>query len=883
MTLPIEILGEGLSDRYRLEGQVGAGGMATVYLAHDLRHDRKVAIKVLHPELAAVIGAERFLAEIRTTANLQHPHILPLFDSGAIAAAGTRDARLLFYVMPFIEGESLRQRLTRERQLPVADAVRIASEVASALDYAHRKGIVHRDIKPENVLLHDGSALVADFGIALAVTAAGGGRLTQTGLSLGTPAYMSPEQAMGEREIGPRSDVYALGAVTYEMLSGEPPFTGPTSQAIVARTLTEQPRPLRSERKSIPPAVEATVLRALEKLPADRQGTAKEFAEGLAGQGAVASGAAATEAMPVRALRKPRAWLPLVAGAALLGVLGFITGRALRGDAGAKVQGGPVSFRPTEMGTMDYFSVSQDGQYLVGIGLDSSGVRHVLMRPVSDAKVMVVPNTRGIIRAWLTPDNRALVVRTGSMLRFMPLDGGSSRDLIAVSGYVTVEWLSKDSMIVVSDRKLMVVPVDGTGARMVAQVDSSEQARFYIPRALPGGKNILVGKTYSVDSVAFYQMDLEFGTLTQVLPNVHEARAFAPDRLLWLDGDGKVRYGTYNQQTRKVGERQVIIDEGVDDLFANGDVIMLRPGLPKSDLLLRREHETRTEQLAIPDTSTSTPIFSPDGSKLAVLLTPLAVMQRVNDAASSSGTSLWVIDRRTGVRKLLLEHASDMGWFPDGKRLAVLRRRPSPQKTDILIVSAEGDVPPIELPSSGSVKFTPSVTPDGTALLYAENNGPNNPVRLKLQTLGGGTPVAPFDDPGEELGGLFSPDGRWLLYASGDDTDAATLLVRSWPSLERRSTVGPLVLCPAQWAENGTAIYTCTADGVLSRFRFDPVAGRVIGSPEPIVVVTQKNPDFGVSPVGRDLAWIPASPRYTTEPKVLANWRGDAERRLRAR
>ena len=220
--------------------------MATVYLAQDLKHDRKVAIKVLRPELAAVIGAERFLSEIKTTANLQHPHILPLFDSGE--ADG-----VLYYVMPFVEGESLRDRLSREKQL--ADRRRGPDRHArspSALDYAHRHGVIHRDIKPENILLHDGRALVADFGIALAASKAGGTRMTETGMSLGTPHYMSPEQAMGEREITARSDIYALGAVTYEMLIGEPPFTGPTAQAIVAKVLTEEPRPLIPRRRSIP-------------------------------------------------------------------------------------------------------------------------------------------------------------------------------------------------------------------------------------------------------------------------------------------------------------------------------------------------------------------------------------------------------------------------------------------------------------------------------------------------------------------------------------------------------------------------------------------------------------------------------------------------------
>ena len=208
-----------LADRYRIERELGAGGMATVYLAHDIKHERDVAIKVLHPDLGAALGGERFLSEIRTTARLQHPHILPLLDSGE--ADG-----LLYYVMPLVRGETLRARLERERQLPIADARRIAREVADALQHAHAQGVIHRDIKPDNILLQDGHALVADFGIALAVQSAGGQRMTQTGLSLGTPQYMSPEQAMGERTIDARSDLYALGAVTYEMLVGEVPFTG---------------------------------------------------------------------------------------------------------------------------------------------------------------------------------------------------------------------------------------------------------------------------------------------------------------------------------------------------------------------------------------------------------------------------------------------------------------------------------------------------------------------------------------------------------------------------------------------------------------------------------------------------------------------------------
>ncbi len=256
-------LSTAIADRYKIEREVGAGGMATVYLAQDVKHDRHVALKVLRPELAAVIGADRFLQEIKVTANLQHPNILALYDSGEADS-------FLYYVMPYIEGESLRDTLDREKHLAVDDAVEIARGVASALDYAHRHDVIHRDIKPENILLHDGRPVVADFGIALAVSTAGGHRLTETGLSLGTPHYMSPEQSMGDREIDARSDIYSLGAMLYEMLAGEPPFTGPTAQAIVAKVITEKPAMVTMARDTVPRHVALTIYRALAKLPADR-------------------------------------------------------------------------------------------------------------------------------------------------------------------------------------------------------------------------------------------------------------------------------------------------------------------------------------------------------------------------------------------------------------------------------------------------------------------------------------------------------------------------------------------------------------------------------------------------------------------------------------
>ena len=269
-----------LSDRYDLQREIGRGGMATVYLAQDLKHRRPVALKILHPHLAANVGAERFQREVEIAARLNHPHILTLIDSGE--ANG-----FLYYVMPYVHGESLRGRLTRERQLPLEEALRIALQVASALGYAHGQGVVHRDIKPENVMLHEGEAMVTDFGICKALSAGGGEKLTQTGMAIGTPAYMSPEQASDDRELDGRSDLYSLGCMLYETLAGVPPFTGPTAQAIILKRFTEPVPSIRAIRSSIPEAVERVLGRALARNPSDRFSTAAEFAQALAWQSGV--------------------------------------------------------------------------------------------------------------------------------------------------------------------------------------------------------------------------------------------------------------------------------------------------------------------------------------------------------------------------------------------------------------------------------------------------------------------------------------------------------------------------------------------------------------------------------------------------------------------
>ncbi len=307
-----------LSERYTIERELGAGGMAVVYLAHDRKLDRDVALKVLRPELGAVLGAERFLTEIKISARLDHPHILTLIDSGD--ADG-----MLYYVLPYVRGESLRDKLRREHQLGLDEALAIAKQVGSALDYAHRQGLVHRDIKPENILLQEGEAMLTDFGIALAVTEAAGSRLTQTGLSLGTPQYMSPEQATGDRGVDARSDVYSLASVLYEMLAGEPPVSGGSAQAMIAKLMTEKPTRLRILRDTLPQYVDEAVAKALAKTPADRFASAGDFIRAL--------DAGATRPVAVEKKRRPKTLaLAGVAAVLVLGTAGF----AMRGMLGHK-------------------------------------------------------------------------------------------------------------------------------------------------------------------------------------------------------------------------------------------------------------------------------------------------------------------------------------------------------------------------------------------------------------------------------------------------------------------------------------------------------------------------------------------------------------------
>ncbi len=482
----LDRLASSLAERYALEREIGQGGMATVFLARDLRHERRVAIKVLHPELSAMLGPDRFLSEIKLTASLQHPHILPLFDSGV--ADG-----LLYYVMPFVEGETLRARLDRERQLPIADAVRLAREIADALHYAHERGVVHRDIKPENVLLQSGRAVVADFGIALAVQQAGGTRMTQTGMSLGTPHYMAPEQAMGERNVDARADVYALGAMTYEMLAGEPPFTGPTAQAIVARVMTERPRALRSVRDTVPEYVESAVNTALEKLPADRFTTAALYSAALeASQATLArSGARAASQAPNRGFG---------ARVALVGVAALVVGAALGAFAMSKRAGAPApnsalalkySVVPPDSVALrliccgQLFAISPDGRWLVMQGTPKRSPTDTVrtlnnyslyLRDLTELSTRRLPDTDSASSIFFSPKSDEIGFARGRQLYRLPLSASEAQPISDLpDGFVAGGSWSEDGRILVAvSGRMLQVPVTGGAPQTLFAADKPD-------------------------------------------------------------------------------------------------------------------------------------------------------------------------------------------------------------------------------------------------------------------------------------------------------------------------------------------------------------------------------------------------------------------------
>jgi serine/threonine-protein kinase len=717
-------LASALSDRYRLERELGAGGMATVYLAEDLKHDRQVAIKVLRPELAAVIGAERFLSEIKTTANLQHPHILPLHDSGE--ADG-----FLYYVMPLIEGETVRDRITREKQLPIAEAVRIARECALALDYAHRKGVVHRDIKPENILLHDGSALIADFGIALAASKAGETRMTQTGMSLGTPHYMSPEQAMGEREITARSDVYALGCVLYEMLTGEPPFTGATAQAIVARVVTESPRPMLPQRHTIPPHVEAAVLTALEKLPADRFATAAEFAEALS---STAFTRPMTAFVPAASPASHR-WRSVALAAdtlAALAVAAALWGW-LRPEPPRPVSRYGLAFAEGQA-PIGRIVITPDGSRLVYQGPGDSGQRRQLwVKRRDEYRATPLPGTTPSGNQYISPDGEWIAFGQNFQLKKMPITGGAVTTLAdSVNAGAGVAWLDDGTIVYVQRGTFNLMRVSEAGGPSTLLRAPEAQGRLQVfPAALPRSRGVLF-TSCATNCVTgdLWVLDLASGDARVLLPGERQGGYLPSGHVAYVARDGQVFAAPFDLKSLNFRSTPVPVLGGV--------------------------------------------AMGPNGLARNLTVSAGTLVLEIGDAASGGSaerhTLVWV-DRKGAQRPVdsawtfrLTQNAGNVGWAlsPDGRRLAIG-----------LNTETGDDVWIKELPAGPLSRITfdstddsrPRWTPDGRSVMYSVRK-----TELRQQRADGTGDteiILRFTDPGSIDEVLASPDGRWLVYRRG--------------------------------------------------------------------------------------------------------------------
>ena len=751
-------LATALADRYRLGRELGQGGMATVYLAEDLRHDRKVAIKVLKPELAAVIGAERFLREIKTVAGLQHPHILGLIDSGQLDGTA-------FYVMPFVEVESLRDRLAREKQLPVAEAVRLAGEVASALDYAHRHGVIHRDIKPENILLHDGKALVADFGIALAASKAGGDRMTQTGMSLGTPAYMSPEQAMGEREITAKSDVYALGAMTYEMLVGDPPFTGSTAQAIVAKAMTEKPVPPSRLRETVPDDVEEAVLTALAKLPADRFASAAEFAAAL-----TAAGPSTVRTRVLRSSRAPGrtrfAWPAAAALGGIAALWGWLrpTPRLVEPPPSRLAVLAP-ELGGTSTALQVQIAITPDGSTLLYTAM-VNGENVTLRRDLATEETARVPGVPPFLAGYaVSKDGTEFVGHLATSLAYyrIPLDGGNGRALPRELNDPDVAWTADGSLWFGStndvEQGLIRVGPDDVLTRPLGRRSIS-----LVPmEVLPGDRRMLVlSRPFGASSGPVLLLDLATGETTPLLSvDVVQIR-YSAGHLVYAMTNGSLEAVRFDPEQLKVSGRPVTIATGVSlsgtgvaqFAVSAGGIVAYIPEAERSLVLIDREGGIRP---AVTDRHNyHSPRFSPDGRRIAA------------DFTTIDGRDVWVLDRASGTmsRATFNRDGHDASWAPDGRSLSFIS---APKGILGIYRTAPGTTEPAEsLFSSLQLGFTGIWLRDGSALVTtASSLVPGSRSDIALLRNGGRGPLEPLvASRFDEQYPAVSPDGRWVAYVS---------------------------------------------------------------------------------------------------------------------
>lgn len=812
----IERLKTALADRYRIEREIGSGGMATVYLAQDFKHDRRVAVKVLKPELAAIVGTERFLAEIRTTANLSHPHILPLHDSGE--ADG-----FLFYVMPYVEGESLRQKLDRDGQLPVEEAVRIAGGVADALDSAHRHGVIHRDLKPGNILFQEGEPVIADFGVALAVSAAGEKRLTETGVSVGTPYYMSPEQAAGDRTPTAASDVYSLGCVIYEMLTGETPHKGSSARAILGKILlADVTRPTKL-RRTIPANVESAVLKALERLPADRFESASELVAALRDK-------TFRHGIGVGVAARPWKSLAISFGAvALLAMAVAVSSLRAPGPSGSEVSRHRI--HPPGDGPVPewarYFALAPDGSSMVyrdSVGLESG--RQLWVKDRESAEGRPLSGTTGARDVVYSPDGQWIAFTVGTDFIKRPLQGAGTVTLLEGMDDAVVgpSWMA-DGTILCEQEGNTLVRIDQDSGAIPDTVFNFSPDLLIRVHGLPGEKAALAVACVNgacVNGTVLYAVDLQADTAWVVLDEVLNAWYVATGYVVWVRRDGAVFATSFDLDRMRIGDFHQPLFEGVRvsrntadmEMGKDGTVIFLQGTPPGSNWEPVWVDRAGREEPMETDLSGDlyAPTLSPDGQLLAV------------DLAVEGGREVWISDLRRGSKdkltveglgsraswspdgssvifnslpggnrdvwekradgsaeaKLLIDYDRDLAdavWSPRGAWVVARTATAEDGLGDILAWPMDTDAEPVPLVATEDRELTPALSPNGRFLAYTSNRSGLNQVyvrpfpnvnlrRWQISVTRGIEPV-------------WSTDGRELFYRRGPGGDLMAVRVET--------------------------------------------------------------------------------------------------------
>jgi serine/threonine-protein kinase len=874
MTQTADRLAAALADRYRIERELGAGGMATVYLAQDLRHEREVAIKVLHPDLGATLGSDRFLSEIRTTARLQHPHILPLLDSGE--ADG-----LLYYVMPRVMGETLRAKLDRERQLPIEDAVRISREVADALEYAHTHGVIHRDIKPENILVQGGHALVADFGIALAVQQAAGSRMTQTGLSLGTPQYMSPEQAMGERTIDARSDVYALGAVAYEMLTGDPPFTGSTVQAIVAKIMTEKPTPVRALRDTVPTHVERAVNTALAKLPADRFASAEAFRAALGAAGTVEPATATA----------PRALSRVSPRAALLGMAVVATvSLALAGWAWLGVERGTAGTTRLTLLFEELYDDAEEGPIISPDDrafISTNRQSELILREESSREGRVIPGTRNSWSPFFSPDGGSLAYMTGfpGDLRVVDLGTMTTRTLLADSAISYGGSWSDDGWlyyIASLGRAVMRIRPNGGSSELVARVDSSQSELFFrFPNALPGGRGLLLTRWKHQGEPDIVHLDLASGDMRVITAGLR-AWYVESGHLVVARPDGVISAMRFSPRSGEVRGRPVELDR--EFRVVTGGVPIVSVSRRGTILFIRSEADnrlvrvSRTGQHTVVDPTTTgrfrSLAISPDGTRAAL------------SVKVGGRLEVWVkhLDDGPFTRVATAgSYAYRLFWSPDSRSIGFVSDLPGLPGLFSVPANGSGRVEP--LPAFAASVDEGMWTRDGRWLVVRAGSGAGRDIYgVPLQGDGAPVPLAATDM--EEYSPTVSPDGRWLAYGSDGSGQDEIYVMPFGGAREGKYQASVAGGSEPVWSHSGRELfYRDLADNLVALSiapggEFRVLSRRVLFSAGTFIQDV-RNRTYGVSPDDQSFYFVDDAASTSRDGVVMVrNWIAEAERAI---